>query len=122
MDAHVDINIVLDVLLDRQPFVADAKALWDLADAGQVTLAITATTVTTVSYLVAKQAGPAAAHQAVSVLLTRFAICTVDEKVLREAHARGFNDFEDAVQDAAAENAGIMDAAAAVQWIKSKQP
>ena len=31
----VDTNIVLDVLLDRQPFVEESRRLWEASDAPQ---------------------------------------------------------------------------------------
>jgi predicted nucleic acid-binding protein len=37
MTALLDTNIVLDVLLDRQPFVVESKAVWQACDAGRLT-------------------------------------------------------------------------------------
>lgn len=44
----LDVNVVLDVLLDRHPFAADAEAIWKAAEDGRVEAMIASTTLTTV--------------------------------------------------------------------------
>ena len=107
MDFLLDTNIVLDVLCDRQPFVVAAKALWLKVEEGEVRASLTATTVAAVFYLVHKQLGAAAARQAVADLLTTFDICPVNRAILQAALSKPMSDYEDAIQDAAAELAGI---------------
>ncbi len=107
MRVLVDTNVILDVVCDRQPFVADAVALWTQLASGAATGCISATTLTTIFYLARKQLGTAAARQAVSDLMSVFDICGVDRAVLQAALNRPMTDFEDAVQDAAAELGGV---------------
>ncbi|HEV3259519.1 MAG TPA: PIN domain-containing protein [Gemmataceae bacterium] len=107
MHVLLDTNIVLDVLCDRQPFVAAAKALWVKVEAGAVRASLTATTLATIFYLVRKQLGAAAARQAVADLLSTFDICPIDRATLQAALSKPMSDYEDAIQDAAAELAGI---------------
>jgi predicted nucleic acid-binding protein len=108
MHVLVDTNIVLDVLCNRQPFVTAASALWIKIEQGAVRASIVATTLTTIFYIVRKQLGREVARQAVADLLATFEILAVDRAVLGVALAKTMADFEDAVQDAAAELAGIL--------------
>ncbi|MBY0523673.1 MAG: PIN domain-containing protein [Gemmataceae bacterium] len=107
MRVLADSNILLDALGNRQPFAAAALALCTKHELGQLQVSLTATTVTTIFYVLRKQIGRASAHQAVADLLATYDVCSVDTTVLRAAVAKSYPDFEDAVQDAAAELAGI---------------
>ena len=48
MNALIDTNVVLDVLLNRSPFVVDSAEVWRACDAGRFIGYITATTLTTI--------------------------------------------------------------------------
>ena len=103
MQILVDTNVLLDALLAREPFVADAAFLLEAIESGQVIGFISATTVTDVHYLVRRQTqSPEAAMIAVTRLLALMEICTVDRGVLEQALTLNFRDFEDAVQVACA--------------------
>lgn len=107
MHVLMDINVILDVLCARPPFLAAAQALWTKVEAAQLRASIGATTLTTIFYIIRKQLGAAAARQAIGDLLTTFDVCPIDAAVLRQALLKPMPDYEDAVQDAAAELAGI---------------
>lgn len=51
MRVLIDTNILLDYLLDREPFVQDAEALFNTIDSGQVVGYVTATTLTDIFYI-----------------------------------------------------------------------
>jgi predicted nucleic acid-binding protein len=103
--ALYDVNVVLDVLVARDPFVRDSKAALQLTVEGTVIGLVAAHTVTTLHYLIGRQLGRNTAETAISELLTMFEIAPVDEDRLRHAIAFGWADFEDAVQAACAEAA-----------------
>lgn len=103
-----DTNVVLDVLLDRAPFAEQAAQLMSLAELRVISGIITATTVTTIHYLVAKVNGPDAAQGSIHELLTIFAVAPIDGNVLQRALDLEFDDFEDAVQHEAAVVAGAQ--------------
>jgi predicted nucleic acid-binding protein len=107
MRALLDINVELDVVIDRRPFVNDSKAVLDRHDAGKFQGALAATTLPIVFYVVRKQKNLQEARNAVQVLLQRFEICPVTDSVLSSAFQKSIPDFEDAVQDQAAAHAGI---------------
>jgi len=103
-----DTNILLDALLAREPFVADAAFLLETVESGQVEGFMSATTVTDVHYLVGRQTKSAeVAIAAVTRLLALMEICAVDRSVLEQAIALGLTDFEDAVQVASAMKLGL---------------
>ena len=98
----IDTNVVLDVLLDRQPFVKSSAGVWRAIETGAATGFLSAHAVTTIHYLVSKQAGVAIAKRVVSELLEVFRIAAITEAVIHRAVAAEFHDFEDAVTAAAA--------------------
>ncbi|HYP41866.1 MAG TPA: PIN domain-containing protein [Chloroflexia bacterium] len=93
----LDTNIVLDVLLEREPFVEVAKQVWQAVDNAQIAGYITASTITDIYYIVRKTVGLQRAHEAVLVCLDAFEICTVDRQAL-ELAAIPDGDFEDNLQ------------------------
>jgi predicted nucleic acid-binding protein len=101
-----DTNVVLDHLLEREPFVDAAEQLLSLVDAGEVEGLICSTTATTIHYLAAKAVGASAAVEYLRELLSIFDVACVDKDVLRTALDAGFADFEDAVVHEAARRAG----------------
>jgi predicted nucleic acid-binding protein len=95
----VDTNIVLDFLLQREPFFQDADLLFQAIDAGQVVGYVTATTLTDIFYIARKHTRSLEqARQAVLETLAAMVICPVNRAVLEAAFRSGLVDFEDAVQ------------------------
>lgn len=101
----VDINVVLDVLADREPFAeASARVLGEI-ETGNVDGCLAAHTITTLHFLLAKYLGKARTRRVVTDLLNLVEVVPVDEDRLRHALAADWADFEDAVQAACAEKA-----------------
>jgi predicted nucleic acid-binding protein len=103
-----DTNVVLDVLLAREPHVEDASRLFSLVDRGAIDGLLGATTITTIHYIASKALGPADVAHHLGELLTMFEVGAVDLAVLRGALALSFADFEDAVLHEAARSAGAQ--------------
>ena len=101
-----DTNVVLDVLLDRQPYVEASAAAWAAVETGIVEGLLAAHAVTTVHFLVRKEKGNIKAKRIISAILSVFGVATVDSAVIQEALQLPFSDFEDAVTAAAARVAG----------------
>jgi predicted nucleic acid-binding protein len=106
MKVLFDTNVILDVLLDREPFSGVASCLLTKVEQYEIMGFICATTVTTIHYLIAKALGDQEADRHVRSLLTLFAIAPVDRMVLENGLAAEFEDFEDAVLHEAALHAG----------------
>jgi predicted nucleic acid-binding protein len=102
----VDVNVVLDVLLDRAPHSAASAAVWAAIESGAAAGLLAAHAVTTVHYLLRQNLGMARSRQAVAAVLRVFDVATVDAQVLRAALNSPSRDFEDAVTAAAAQWAG----------------
>ena len=98
----LDVNIVLDVLLERPPHSERAAALWALIESGRATGLLSAHAVTIVHYLVAHEHDHRRARHALDRLLSVYTVAAVDDGVIRTAMSLGWSDFEDAVTAAAA--------------------
>ena len=101
-----DTNVVLDVLLERQPFASDAIRLFAEIERGLLDGLLGATTLTTVHYLARKVLGEDGARDQLGVLLQLFEVAPVTRPVLEDALALPFGDFEDAVLHEAARHTG----------------
>lgn len=107
MRALFDTNVVLDVLLDREPHAqASAQAL-ALVERGEVQGFLYATTVTTLFYLARRTLGTQRAREQIAVLLRLFGVVPVTHLTLADALDAGFADYEDAVLHEAARHAGM---------------
>jgi predicted nucleic acid-binding protein len=93
-----DTNVILDVLLDRKPFVEISAKLVNLVENQKIEGYLCATTLTTLDYLITKALDRSHAKIAIQSLLTLFKVCEVNSTVLEMAINSKFNDFEDAVQ------------------------
>lgn len=102
MKVLIDTNVVLDVILEREPFVESAIALFALIEAGKLQGYITATTITNIFYIVRKLRGRETALQAISRLIKGLNLCTVNLQVIQQAVSINLQDFEDGVQVACA--------------------
>jgi predicted nucleic acid-binding protein len=101
----LDVNVVLDVLLDRDPHAETSAALWAAVEDGRAEGLLSAHAVTTLHYLNARSVGPKMARETTESLLSVFDVAAVDERVLAAALGLGWTDFEDAVTAAAARRA-----------------
>ena len=109
MKVVFDTNVILDVLLDRQPFSEPAARLLSRAERGEIQGMACAASVTTIFYLVRKAAGVRSARRRVEDLLSILDVAPVNRAVLASAASSGIGDFEDAV---IAESARQVDAQA----------
>ena len=107
MKVLLDTNIVLDVLLDREPFVADSSAIWDACDSGRLVGVLPASTLTDIFYIARRASDVATARIAVGLCLAAFEIAPLDRQMLEDAATLSGNDFEDNLQITCATRAGV---------------
>ena len=93
-----DTNIILDVLLNREPFVELSANIVSSVENKNIEGYLCATTITTLDYLISKQTNQDTARKEIQKLLNIFEISEVNSKVLGMSLKSKFNDFEDAVQ------------------------
>ena len=101
-----DTNVLLDHLLDREPFADDATELWSMAERREVIGCIAAISFSFVYYIVRHQANERAARRAIKGLRDVFEVIEVDGQVINQAIDANFADFEDAIQHACSLRAG----------------
>jgi len=97
MKVLFDTNIILDVLLDREPFSEDAALLMSKVERSEITGFLGATTITTIHYLASKVLGSELALKHIHSILGLFEIAPINRIVLENALEARFTDFEDAV-------------------------
>ena len=107
MKVVFDTNIVLDVLLIREPYAQMSINLFDAVVSKEIEGYLCATTVTTIDYLVAKRQDKQRARELVRRLLELFSVTEVNQAVLAGAVNSDFSDFEDAVLYQASCFAGV---------------
>jgi predicted nucleic acid-binding protein len=98
----VDTNVVLDVLLEREPFVNPSKQVLGLVEASHVEGYLCATTITTLDYLLCRSLPRKKARAVLGRLLGLFEVAPVNRPVIDCALKSVMTDFEDAVIDEAA--------------------
>ena len=106
MKVLFDTNIVLDLLLKRDPFYKNAHTLISKVETGEISGYLCATTITTVHYFVAKKQGKKSAMHAINSLLKLFEVANVTRAVLIDAIEVNDYDYEDSVLYKSAYHAG----------------
>lgn len=107
MKALLDTNVVLDIVLERQPFVEQAIRLLEAAQHANIVLYLTATTITDLYYIARRAKGRTTALEFISDLMRFMEVAGVDKAVIKEALDSDMADFEDAVQTSAARKQAI---------------
>ena len=97
MKILLDTNIVLDVLLQREPFCDDAKIIFELIESNKVSGFLCATSITTIYYLTSKSKNKIQADVIIDNLLQLFDIADVNKNILLKSLKNNGKDFEDSV-------------------------
>lgn len=99
MKLLIDTNIVLDVLLKREPFYQDAVKVLNMAQYNDVREYISASAVTDIYYIAYRQIKDRTlVLELIKRLLMVVSVAAVSEREIRNALKTGWKDFEDAVQ------------------------
>jgi len=93
-----DINFILDIFLEREPFYASAARIFTMIEAKHVKGYLCANSFPTLFYILAKEFKRDKAMKVLEKVRIVFRVATVDEKVIDLSLASDFKDFEDAVQ------------------------
>lgn len=101
-----DTNVILDVVLARDPWSDDAAALLDASARGDIVGLVAGHTLTTVHYLVERARDRRTATTAVNDPLQVVTVVPLDSADFHRAPSLGLREFEDAVQVAACLRAG----------------
>jgi len=102
-----DTNVLLDVLLTREPWVHHGRSLWQANDQGQIKGYISATTVTDIFYISRRYTTSEGALEAVKICLDAFFVVPIGQDELKLATKMAGSDFEDNLQIAAAKSVNL---------------
>lgn len=97
MNVLFDTNVVLDLLLNREPFAPVAMQLFTYVEQGEIRGILGATTITTIYYLTAKVTDRTTATASLRSLIALFDVAPVTRAVIDMALEASAPDFEDAV-------------------------
>jgi len=97
MKILLDTNVVLDLLLNREPFSNDAVEIFSLVESKKIEAFLCATTVTTIYYLISKSLNKSQSDKVIEDLLQLFNVAKVDKDVLLASLKNNGKDFEDSV-------------------------
>ena len=106
MKILLDLNVVLDVLLEREEWVEEAAHLLAAAERRQLEAYVAGHTITTAHYNVGRDRSKKVAATAVTDLLRILEVVPVEKADFAQALVLEFSDFEDAVQTACAMKIG----------------
>lgn len=107
MNVLLDTNVLLDFVLEREPFVEYAEQVFEAAKHQTIQLFMTATTISDLFYIARKEKGKEHTLNLLEDLLQFVEVASVDKTVILQALRSELTDFEDAVQECAAKQAAI---------------
>ncbi len=91
-----DTNIIIDVLLEREPFIKDSYRVLSLCEEHKIDGFVSASSVTDIYYLVRKYThSTELAYKAVGKLLEIVKVCSVTNNDVLTAFQKKAKDFED---------------------------
>lgn len=107
MKVLIDTNIVLDVLLNRRPFVEDAVKAFKQAEKGEIEAYITANSVTDLVYILRKTYKLNEIKTHLKEMLQFIKIAGINPSMINSALDNEAPDFEDAVMMECARQSGM---------------
>ena len=94
-----DTDVLMDSIVDREPFTSESVAAIDLCLERGYSCCIAAHTFTNLHYILRKHKNPEERHDALLGLLSSFGVVAIDAAKLESALLnRDFADFEDCLQ------------------------
>ena len=104
----LDTNVIIDFAEEREGFYVAAKDVFRITEQRGISRCVSASAVTDIYYLLQKHhKKPGAALSLLKKLLRHLNVIGVDRQTIEIAIESGMDDFEDAVQTAAAKDFGI---------------
>ena len=94
----VNTNVLLDVLIRREPHYRASAQVWSLAERGKITAFISAISFNNVYYIVRKAENRTKAEDVLKLLRDTFDCVAPDAKIINQAIDSPCDDFEDAIQ------------------------
>ena len=105
----IDTDIILDFFFDKQPFSGHAAKIFSLCELKQIQGFVTPVIYSNVYYLLRQTAKHEKVIEKLTQLLTITDVLLMDKEIVLQALSSNFKDFEDALQNYAAEKAGDIE-------------
>lgn len=106
MKVLLDTNVILDVLLQRDPHFSQSAAVWAAIEEGHAEGCVAPHAITTIHYVIVRSAGASLANETVRLILNVLSVAAVSGSVISRSVNLDWPDFEDAVTANAAFEAG----------------
>lgn len=103
MTLLIDGNILLDVLQNREPYVRGSAKVWKLCETAQAEGLVSALTFADLVYVMRRELDPAAIEDVLQKLSLIFHFTDLTVADMHAAAEMRWDDYEDALQSAAAE-------------------
>ena len=94
----IDLNVVLDVLQEKEPFYEASASLLAAVETGKIEGYLAGHNVTTLFYIIQKSKSSADARAMITNLLQFLKVAPVDQSTIEQSLNLDYRDFEDAVQ------------------------
>jgi len=107
MKIFLDLDVLLDLLLGREPFLEDIKWILELSLNNKYNLYTSSLAIANIHYLISKTLNTTQAFDKVDKLLTFIKILNVGENEVRSSISSKFKDFEDGIQNFCALNSNM---------------
>jgi len=103
----LDTNVLLDICLNRMPFVDDALEIFKAIELKTIKGHVTATTITDIYFIASKQKEHELAIQFISALIDTVNVVGVNRRIISDAIRLDWSDFEDALQYTVGKKANV---------------
>jgi predicted nucleic acid-binding protein len=98
MKIFLDTNVILDVLVKREPFYIDSAKILTLVNEKIIPGYISAITINNIYYILSKLKNKDLARSFIKEILESFEIVPLTKIILQRANTINIDDFEDAIQ------------------------
>lgn len=100
----LDDDVLLDILVDREPFVEDSVQIWKLIESKNIEGYVTPTTLYKIFDFARDKGEFEIGWQAITEIQSIMKVCIIDNKILEIANSYHLNDFEQSIQLACAKS------------------
>jgi len=108
MSILIDTNVLLDVMLCRDDFYPDSRAVFEIVETNDINAFVSAVSMTNIFYILRKfKQGIDDVYSFMDDLSALFAIAPITERTIKNAMALRWKDFEDAVQFMSAQEVNV---------------
>jgi predicted nucleic acid-binding protein len=105
----IDINILVDIFANREPFVHKSLSIYNLAIKRKIKLYSSSNTVTTLHYILKKSISEEKTRLALEHVIEHVLIIPVDINIIKKSLKSNHKDFEDAIQITSAQSINTIE-------------